>query len=185
MKQNDVFSQQSDSGITLDMDAAFRDDREPDAPKEPTVMKPESFIVTPTTRADALNVIGMDITVLATNVQTQGYEITLQKGAEGMGPPPHHHPWDESFYVIKGSIDMTVAGKTTRCEPGTLVHIPAGTAHSFRFGPQGGEMFEITGAGGAATRMFTDVAKRIPPGPPDLGLAARVLSDNGVSLVAP
>jgi hypothetical protein len=40
-------------------------------------------------------------------------------------------------------------------------------------------MFEITGAGGSATRMFVDVAKRIPPGPPDLRLvtAARTKSN--------
>ena len=148
-------------------------------------MKPESFIVTPESAVAAVNVLGLDITVLATNAETQGYEITLQRGGEGIGPPPHQHPWDESFFVLAGSIDFTVAGRTTRCERGTLVHIPAGTAHCFRFGPQGGEMFEITGAGGAATRMFTDLAKRLPPGPPDLGLATRILADNGCSLVAP
>jgi quercetin dioxygenase-like cupin family protein len=145
-------------------------------------MKPESFVVTPETAADALNVLGINITVLATNVQTQGYEITLQQGSDGMGPPPHHHPWDESFYVLKGSLDFTVAGKTVHCERGTLVHIPAGTVHSFRFGAEGGEMFEITGAGGGATRMFIDVAERIPPGPPDLRLVTAALSDNGVTL---
>ena len=80
---------------------------------------------------------------------------------------------------------MTVAGKTTHCERGTLVHIPRRTAHGYRFGAEGGELFEITGAGGAATRMFIDVAKRIPPGPPDFGLVAAALSDHGASLVAP
>jgi mannose-6-phosphate isomerase-like protein (cupin superfamily) len=147
-------------------------------------MKPESFIVTPESSSEALSVLGMNITVLATNVQTQGYEITLQQGTDGMGPPPHCHDWDESFYVLEGGIDMTVAGKTVHCERGTLIHIPRGTVHSFRFGAEGGELFEITGAGGSATRMFIDVAKRIPPGPPDLGLVAAALSDNGVSLVA-
>jgi quercetin dioxygenase-like cupin family protein len=148
-------------------------------------MNPESFIVTPETSGQAVNVLGMDITMLATNVQTQGYEITLQQGAEGIGPPPHRHDWDESFYVLGGSIDMTVAGKTARCERGTLVHIPRGTVHCFRFGAEGGQLLEITGAGGSATRMFIDVAKRVPPGPPDFGLVAAALSDHGVSLIAP
>src|SRR5438034_5106448 len=107
-------------------------------------MKPETFIVTPKTTDEAMNVLGVKITVLATNAQTQGYEITMQRGGEGSGPPPHHHPWDESFYVLEGSVDFTVAGgKTVRCERGTLVHIPAGTVHAFRFGPQGGAMFEV------------------------------------------
>ena len=148
-------------------------------------MKPESFVVPPKPESDALEVLGLSVTVLATNVQTQGYEITLQRGGEGSGPPPHYHPWDESFYVLEGSVDFTVAGKTVHCEPGTLVHIPAGTVHSFHFGADGGAMFEITGAGGSATRMFVDIANRIPPGPPDLRLVTAALSENGVSLVAP
>jgi quercetin dioxygenase-like cupin family protein len=148
-------------------------------------MKPESFIVTQETSSQAVDLLGIKITVLATNVQTQGYEITLQQGADGMGPPPHRHEWDESFYVLKGSIDMTVAGKSAHCERGTLVHIPRGTAHSYRFGAEGGELLEIAGAGGSATRMFIDVAKRIPPGPPDFGLIAAALSEHGATLVAP
>jgi len=148
-------------------------------------MKPESFVVTPKTSAEALNVLGLRVTVLATNVQTQGYEITVQRGSDGSGPPPHHHGWDESFYVLEGSVDFTVAGKTVHCQRGTLVHIPAGTVHSFRFGAEGGEMFEVTGAGGTATRMFVDLANRFPPGPPDLRLVTAALADNGVSLVAP
>jgi hypothetical protein len=64
-------------------------------------------------------------------------------------------------------------------------HIPRGTTHSFRFGAGSGELLEITGAGGSATRMFIDLAKRIPPGPPDLGLITAALSDHGASLVAP
>ena len=53
-------------------------------------MKPESFIVTPETSSEALNVLGVNITVLATNVQTQGYEITLQQGCRrnGAAAPP-------------------------------------------------------------------------------------------------
>jgi quercetin dioxygenase-like cupin family protein len=148
-------------------------------------MKPESFVVSPKTESDAINVLGVSVTVLATNVQTQGYEITVQRGGEGSGPPPHHHPWDESFYVLEGSVDFTVGGKTAHCERGTLVHIPAGTVHSFHFGAGGGAMFEVTGAGGSATRMFVDIANRIPPGPPDLRLVTAALSENGVSLVAP
>ena len=148
-------------------------------------MKPESFIVTPQTCPEPLDVLGLNVTVLATNIQTRGYEITRQRGGDGIGPPPHHHGWDESFYVLAGSVDFTVAGKTVRCERGTLVHIPAGTVHTFRFGAEGGELLEITGAGGSATRMFVDVANRIPPGPPDLRLVAAALAENGVSLAAP
>ena len=148
-------------------------------------MNTHPFVVSPQSYRPALDVLGIQVTVLAANDATHGYEITLQDGPEGSGPPPHSHPWDESFYVLEGSVDFTVAGKTVHCERGTLVHIPAGTVHGFHFGAEGGAMFEVTGAGGSATRMFVDIAKRIPPGPPDLRLVTAALSENGVSLVAP
>jgi quercetin dioxygenase-like cupin family protein len=60
---------------------------------------PAPFIVTPVGAPRPLNVVGEKITVLASSAQTGGYEIFLQTGPEGSGPPPHSHPWDESFYV--------------------------------------------------------------------------------------
>ena len=61
---------------------------------------PVPFIVTPDRAPRPLNVVGEKITVLASGAQTGGYEIFLQVGSEGSGPPPHSHPWDESFYVL-------------------------------------------------------------------------------------
>ena len=54
-------------------------------------MKAQPFVVTPKDYNRALNVIGTKVTVLASNTATQGYEITLQEGDEGTGPPPHSH----------------------------------------------------------------------------------------------
>ena len=66
------------------------------------------FIVTPEDYADALDLVGERITVLASGKATQGYEIFLQRGPEGSGPPPHSHLWDESFYVVGGRIDFGI-----------------------------------------------------------------------------
>lgn len=146
-------------------------------------MKAEPFVVSPKTCDPAMNVLGVNVTVLASNVQTQGYEITLQSGDEGAGPPPHRHDWDESFYVLRGSVEINVGGKANVCAAGTLVHLPAGTVHGYRFGAGGGEMFEITGAGGNATRMFANVSREVPPGPPDVPVLTTLLQRNGVTLV--
>lgn len=146
-------------------------------------MKTEPFVVSPDTYAKALNVLGVNVTVLASNDQTQGYEITLQSGSEGAGPPPHSHAWDESFYVLKGSVEIDVAGHIHACRAGTLVHLPAGTVHGYRFGPGGGEMFEITAAGGNATRMFANISREVPPGPPDMPMLTTLLERNGVTLM--
>src|SRR5512134_3292128 len=113
-------------------------------------MTAKPFIVAPENYAPALDLVGEHITVLAPGEATGGYEIFLQRGPEGSGPPPHSHPWDESFYVVKGQIDFGIGGDSKTASPGTLVHLPAGTVHWFRFGRGGGEMVSITSCLGAS-----------------------------------
>lgn len=45
---------------------------------------------------------------------------------------------------------------------GTLVHLPAGTTHWFRFGKGGGEMISMTSREGAS-HMFADFDREISP----------------------
>ena len=142
----------------------------------------QPFIVTPERYAPALNVLGINVTVLATNLATRSYEVTLQQGDVGTGPPAHSHHWDESFYVLKGTVEFTCAGQTQTYAPGTFVHVPARTVHAFRFGEHGGEMLEMTGQGGLATQMFAAVSNEIPPGPPNISKVVRVLKQNGVTV---
>lgn len=147
-------------------------------------MQTKPFIVAPTDYDEALNVLGVQINVLASHVSTGGYEITLQAGEDGSGPPPHRHDWDESFFVVRGNVEIDCEGNSTLCEPGTLVHIPAGTVHGYRFCAGGGQMLEITGQGSRAAEMFSNVSKEVPPGPPDVTKLLEVLSDNGVTVAA-
>jgi len=147
-------------------------------------MNAQSFVVTPNDYATPLNVLGTKVTVLASNAATLAYEITLQQGDEGTGPPPHSHHWDESFYVLKGLVEFTCAGKIVTCSQGTLVHVPADTVHGFRYGAGGGELLEFTGQGGFATQLFTAINKEIPPGPPDIPKVLGVLKQNGVTVPA-
>jgi quercetin dioxygenase-like cupin family protein len=145
-------------------------------------MKAQPFAVTPDDYARALNVVGEKITILAANSATHGYEIFLQRGDEGTGPPPHSHDWDESFYVVKGNVEISYADRKLMAAAGTLVHLPAGTVHSFRFGAGGGEMISVTGASGTASQLFTSIDREIAPGPPDIPKLIAVARKNGVTV---
>lgn len=145
------------------------------------------FVVQPSAYPPALDVLGIGITVLAPNSATRSHEVTLQQGDEGIGPPPHRHPWDETFFVTGGEVTFDCAGQTVQARVGTLVHVPANTVHAFRFGRGGGAMVEIAGAGAAATAMFSDVAARFPPGAPaaaDVPRLLDVLQRHGVAVAA-
>ena len=93
-------------------------------------MSIQHFVLRPDQHEPALNVIGTQVTVLASNAATQSYGITLQQGEEGAGPPPHSHDWDEAFYILKGEIRFLCDGKVYDCNAGTLVHVPRGTVHA-------------------------------------------------------
>lgn len=131
-------------------------------------MSKKAFALSAEDRPGALNIVGEKITVLASKQVTGGYEIFFQEGDEGTGPPPHQHDWDESFFVIDGTIDFGIGDRPTTAQAGTLVHLPAGTVHWFRFGKGGGRMLSMTGAGSDAAAFFTDCATEIPDGAPDL-----------------
>ena len=145
-------------------------------------MKPQPFVVTPNAYARALNVAGEKITVLASNASTQGYEIFLQQGDYGTGPPPHSHDWDESFYIVKGNVDISYGDRTLTAMPGTFVHLPAGTIHSFRFGAGGGEMISVTGQTSRAAHLFTTIDQEIPVGPLDTPKLIAVAEKCGVTI---
>jgi quercetin dioxygenase-like cupin family protein len=152
----------------------------PKGDNDTMTMRP--FVLPPEQRERALNVLGTQVTVLASNTATQSYGITLQQGDEGTGPPPHRHDWDEAFFVLKGVIEFVCDGKAATCTPGTLVHVPRGTVHGFTYGVGGGQMLEITGPGALAAQMFTAVDREVPAGPPDVSKVLEVLGRNGVTV---
>jgi len=144
-------------------------------------MPTKPFVITPQDYPSTLNIVGERLTILASGEATGGYEIFLQQGPAGSGPPPHSHSWDESFFVTKGQIDFGIGEKSTTGLPGTLVHIPAGTVHWFRFGQGGGEMLSMTSRLGAS-RLFTDMARELPPVNPDLGQLAEIGARHGLKV---
>jgi len=144
-------------------------------------MAVKPFIVAPKDYAPTLDIVGEHVTVLASGEATGGYEIFFQRGPEGSGPPPHTHPWDESFFVTKGLIEFGIGPESSMGVPGTLVHLPAGTVHWFRFGRGGGEMVSMTSRLGAS-KMFTDMAREIAPVNPDLEKLAEVGGRHGLKV---
>ena len=142
-------------------------------------MDAKAFVVAPKDYQRPLNVVGERITILASSQMTGGYEIFLQKGSEGSGPNPHSHPWDESFYVTKGEIDFGIGNETQTAVAGTLVHLPAGTTHWFRFGTGGGEMISVTSRAGAS-KLFAEIDQEVPADRPDLEKLVEISRRNGL-----
>jgi quercetin dioxygenase-like cupin family protein len=141
------------------------------------------IVVTPDERPTALDLIGEDITVLASGAQTGSYEVFLQTGA-GSGPPPHHHPWDEAFYVVRGDVTFGADGQESTVGPGSFVHIPAGTTHWFRLGESGAEMLSLTSPSGAAA-FFAGISRESLGDTPEVDELVRIAAAHGATIVLP
>lgn len=145
-------------------------------------MKAKPIILNKDQQTEVLNALGVTVTVLADKSCTGAGETTLQSGTEGTGPPPHRHAWDESFYILSGSVRIHCDGEDTICKAGSFVHIPAGIVHAFSFGKEGGSMLEFTGRDSRAIELFTDLDQTFSQTAPDLNKAVEVLANNGVQV---
>lgn len=139
------------------------------------------FFVRTTDYAQPLNVVGEHITVLASGRRTGSYEIFIQEGPEGSGPIPHTHPWDESFYVIRGEVEFSLGDDAASvASVGTLVHVPAGAKHWFRWRQGGGAMISIT-SGTSASAMFTHIHAEIAPDQPNVERLMAIATRHGLA----
>jgi quercetin dioxygenase-like cupin family protein len=96
------------------------------APLQATIVTPEEAL--------RIKPFGLDIHVLLTTEATGGAISVLMGSHEpGEGPPDHiHYSQEEMFFILEGSYELTVDGKTTTAGPGTIVFIPRNVVHRFK-----------------------------------------------------
>lgn len=110
----------------------------------------------------ALQVVGDLIRPL---VQSESFELFELSGAEGSGPPPHAHPWQENYLVLDGELELYGAEGTARVGVGQVARIAAGTLHHYRIASPTARFLVLTSGDGAG-RFFEDMDRTLPPGPP-------------------
>jgi len=130
-----------------------------------------------------------------TGAETGGaFTVTEVDAGPELGPPPHiHRDADESFYILEGTFDFMLAGRTFSAGPGAFVHLPKGVVHTHRAGggaaakaivmqaPAGVERF-IEEAGTATT-----AASPRPPAPslPELERIVAIALRHGIEVPPP
>ncbi|WP_446742512.1 cupin domain-containing protein [Silvibacterium acidisoli] len=53
-------------------------------------------------------------------------------GPGKMPHPPHHHEHEELFLISKGTLEVTIAGKSTTIGPGSAAFIHSGEEHGIK-----------------------------------------------------
>ncbi len=70
--------------------------------------------------------------VLRSELASEGYSIYAWTDGAGTTYPPHTHDDDQSHWVVRGAIALTVGGEEYVLRAGDRDWLPAGTVHSAR-----------------------------------------------------
>ena len=80
-----------------------------------------------------LNVLGMPLVMLCEAGETGGsWSLFEEEVPLGMGPPLHHHDWDEAYYILEGEVDFEVDGQPVKSAKGDFNYLPRNTVHGFK-----------------------------------------------------
>ncbi len=136
----------------------------------------------PKGEGDLLQVLDDHVRVLASAAQTAAsYELFEVSGAEGSGPPPHTHPWDEAYFMLEGELDVAIADQVQRAKAGDFLLAPGGAVHSFRIAG-GPARFLVLTTGDGAGAFFRAMDREIGNPPPSLEAVCALAARHGVML---
>lgn len=82
-----------------------------------------------------LGIAGSVYRILLAGAQTQGRLAIIEMNVPpGSGPVPHQHPgFQETFYVLEGSVELRTKTQRIAAQQGAVVTIPVdGPVHSFK-----------------------------------------------------
>ncbi|MGJ0505546.1 MAG: cupin domain-containing protein [Methylocystis sp.] len=118
---------------------------------------------------EILNVLGVALRFLCRAEDTRGaWSLMENVIPENAGPPPHHHPWDEAYYVISGEVEFEIDGRRECVGAGDFVYAPAGATHAFHGVSKDPARMLIFDAPAHAETFFKDVDREVSELPRDL-----------------
>lgn len=120
------------------------------------------------------------------------FEVIEQLAALGVSPLWHvHQREDEYFYVLEGRVTYYVGDQVIAAEPGVLVRLPKGVAHTFRVeGTEPARLLEIVspaGLWGFFQEMGEPARELILPHmqPPDAAKLRSIATRYGIEMLGP
>jgi quercetin dioxygenase-like cupin family protein len=109
-------------------------------------------------------------------------EVTLPLHS---GPPPHHHSWDEAYFVTEGSVEFSVGEKCFSATKGDFVYTPGGVPHGFRGASAQPARLLIFDAPAHAGAFFKQVDREVKQLPRDLPKVFEIGEQTGIHFLQP
>lgn len=108
-------------------------------------------------------------------------EVTVPKDA---GPPLHHHPWDEAYYVIEGDVRFVLGSDVHLVHAGDFLYAPGGAPHAFHGVSEKPARVLIFDAPATAGQFFKDVNREVRSYPADLVKVPEIGARHGLQFVS-
>jgi quercetin dioxygenase-like cupin family protein len=123
---------------------------------------------------ESLSVMGAGVKFLCTADRTdKAWSLMEVALPEGAGPPPHHHPWDEAYYVVQGQVRFSLDGREQVVGAGDFIYAPGGTIHGFQGASAQGARILVFDAPAHAESFFREVDRQVK-GPSDMSKVPQI-----------
>jgi quercetin dioxygenase-like cupin family protein len=143
-------------------------------------------LVTRAAMTHPLHVLGCQVRFLCEAPDTAGsfsmMEVTLPQGA---GPPPHHHDWDEAYYIADGRVQFTLGDRTIAAERGDFLYAPGGTVHGFSGSGESPARVLILDAPAHAAGFFREVDREVRSMRADAAKVPQIGERHGIHFLPP
>jgi mannose-6-phosphate isomerase-like protein (cupin superfamily) len=104
-------------------------------------------------------------TILLRSEQTGDHVgvVELAVPAGWIGPPLHHHDFDEAFYVLEGEMTFQLGDERVTAGPGSLTFAPGGSHHTLaNLGDRPARYLLVCTPGGFERRFDPEPRKPYP-----------------------
>ncbi len=130
---------------------------------------------------ETLHVMGVDVTFLCGRETTGGaWSLMENVVPRHAGPPPHHHPWDEAYYVIDGALRFSVGGREQIARRGDFLYVPRGTVHAFSGESDEPARMLVFDTPAHAEAFFHEVGREVKEMPRDMAKAVRIAEQHQI-----
>jgi quercetin dioxygenase-like cupin family protein len=141
----------------------------------------------PSNGGQSVNILGIPMLIRAHGRDTNGTLAVVEShDSPGGGPPPHiHHREDETFQILEGEYEFTVAGKTLPAKAGDTLFAPRGIPHTYRCVSQGGGKLSVVLTPAGFENFFAEIGAITPQQQQDISRIIGIAQMFGLEFLPP
>lgn len=98
----------------------------------------------------------------------------------GNSAPLHSHPWEETFYILEGELEVQIDQRTFTAQAGASIYFPENVAHAFKVCSETVRMLVIMPA--FADAFYREVSEKVTTLPPNPEVFQAVADNHNLQL---